>query len=517
VAARVDAGAGDPASAIAAAVFGALEADYAALADEAAHATVDPRHAATAAAERHDEIVGRLEQERRARDEAEARRARLSESLLRETPGSRIDAFIRASRSSIDSKLRRFGFEGDADLNFRSLVGDLAGFRARSRLGLFLRALWAYRGQMRLIVLAILAFALSVAADRLRLTTVQDWLSGWSAQAAPAVDWVKAHDDGIRYASDALFAVAVAALLANVWRAAAFTRLLFQGLRMLDLDVQERRRELDASAARLERRVATLQIEADAAGRRAEDLARRAGGAPAPNRPQGPTFLNAPEAPGRAFLDDVGRAMDARVTPAPQRVLIAIDGLEGLDAPEARRFLETATRIAGRGFAVIAAVDLSQLGDVRAVAEPLFDVVYDVAPATAAVAPWLLPPPTPPEAKALELAGPLDETETGFLKTASALIGAQPRRLKRFYNAYRLARLGDAPRGALALSLAALMAPDADAAAALRSTFSGEGEMAAPAGPPALKAAFEGLGVQGVGKEAARRAFTAARRFAPWG
>ena len=53
---------GDPASAIASAAFAALErgrdgVNYAALADEAAHAGVDPqRAAAIAAAERHDEI-----------------------------------------------------------------------------------------------------------------------------------------------------------------------------------------------------------------------------------------------------------------------------------------------------------------------------------------------------------------------------------------------------------------------------------------------------------------------------
>jgi hypothetical protein len=96
-------------------------------------------------------------------------------------------------------------------------------------------------------------------------------------------------------------------------------------------------------------------------------------------------------------------------------------------------------------------------------------------------------------------------------------VGPRPRALKRLYNAYRLARLGDAPRGAVALSLAALMAPDPSAASALRASFAGEGEIVAPAGPRALAAAFEGLGVGGMGKDAARRAFEAARRYAPWG
>ena len=101
------------------------------------------------------------------------------------------------------------------------------------------------------------------------------------------------------------------------------------------------------------------------------------------------------------------------------------------------------------------------------------------------------------------------------MQAASALIGTRPRALKRFYNAYRLARLGPAPRAAVALSLAALMAPDADVAAALRWTLSSETE-AAPAAPAALKAAFEALSVLGMDKDAARAAFAQARRFAPF-
>ena len=78
---------GDPASAIAAAVFAALErgksgVSYAALADEAAHAGADPHQAASTALERHDDARRRLEAERQSRDEVEARRARLVDSVL---------------------------------------------------------------------------------------------------------------------------------------------------------------------------------------------------------------------------------------------------------------------------------------------------------------------------------------------------------------------------------------------------------------------------------------------------
>ena len=534
VIAEVDAATGgDAASAVAAAVFTALErgdgaTHYATLADEAAQAILDPRQAAAAAAERHDEMASRLEQERRGRDETEARRARLSESLLYETPGSRVDAFIRASRAAIEARLKRFGFaDGDADANFRNLVRDLAAARPRSRIGLFVRAIWAYRGQTRLIVLAILAFGLSVLINWLRLPAAGDWLASLSGGLAPAVTWMRAHDAVLGYASQALFAAAILALGLNLWRAARFTSLLFRGLRLLRIDIAERRRTLDASAARLERRVAALQMEAEAAEARAETLARRAGATTA--RPPEPAFLapaEAPERAARAFLDELGRIIAAAASPAPHRIFIAIDALDALPPAEARRFLETAVRVAGSGAAVVAAADLARLGDdPGAIAESLFEAVYEVGAgggvAGEGLAARLLAPaaapPAPPATAPQALGAPLDEAELGYLNSASALIGPRPRALKRFYNAYRLARLGEAPRGAVALSLAALMAPDRGAAAAWRWMLAGEGEqLAAAAGHAGLSAAFDGLGLEGADKAAARSAYEAARRFAPW-
>ena len=134
VIATVDAAAieGDPASALASAAFVALEREragvgYAALADEAAHATTDPRRAALAAADHLDDILRRLEGERAAREEVEAKRARLAEALLYETPGSRVDAFVRISRGTIESRLRRFGLgDGGRDSQLsRSRPGSI--------------------------------------------------------------------------------------------------------------------------------------------------------------------------------------------------------------------------------------------------------------------------------------------------------------------------------------------------------------------------------------------------------
>src|SRR6202007_3104919 len=86
--------------AIASAAYTALDrepdgVDYSGLLDESAHAGGDPLRAAKAASDGPDEISRKLEAERLKRDEVEARRARLADALLYETPGSRVDVFAR--------------------------------------------------------------------------------------------------------------------------------------------------------------------------------------------------------------------------------------------------------------------------------------------------------------------------------------------------------------------------------------------------------------------------------------
>ena len=104
VLARVDASSGVEAPvAIASAVYVALDrepggVDYSGLLDEIGHAGGDPHRAARAASDRHDEAVRKLEAERAQRDELEAKRARLADTLAFDTPGSRLDVFARARR-----------------------------------------------------------------------------------------------------------------------------------------------------------------------------------------------------------------------------------------------------------------------------------------------------------------------------------------------------------------------------------------------------------------------------------
>ena len=118
VLARVDASSGVEAPvAIASAAYAALDrgpggVDYSGLLDETGHAGGDPHRAARAASDRHDDLVRNLETERSQRDDIEAKRARLADTLAFDTPGSRIDVFARARRGTIEAQLRRFGFAG---------------------------------------------------------------------------------------------------------------------------------------------------------------------------------------------------------------------------------------------------------------------------------------------------------------------------------------------------------------------------------------------------------------------
>jgi hypothetical protein len=540
---------GDPASALAAAAFVALERDrggtnYAALADEAANGAAEPRRAAAAAAERHDEIVRRLESERAARDEVDSKRARLAEALLYETPGSRVDSFIRGSRSTIEARLRRFGLaEGDAAVNYRDLVRDLSNVSAGSRSALAMRAIWGYRGQAGFLLFSVIAFAAAVVIDRLRAPSADAAMRAASDSLAPVADWLSSHGDGLERAIEALIVVGLFSLFINLARAVSFSTLLYRGLRLLKIDVRERRRELDASAARLERRVLTLSTEAEAASKRAEALARRAGGGSDLARGPGPVFLKALDSPAKAareFFAELARLMSAPAAPGmptPQRLIFAIDNLEALAPVEAARLIETASALLGPGAAALVACDPAALAKGAAAASPrawergLFQVVLDSSALTRIdgerlAARMISAGSRAPalglgevDASGSSLAEPLGPSETALLMALAPLIEGAPRAWKRFHNAYRLARVGKPPRSIVALSLAALHSPDSRLAAALRQTLLDEGDRYEdPEGPPDLTAASRAARAsegKPITKADARAAWDAARRYAP--
>ena len=64
-----------------------------------------------------------------------------------------------------------------------------------------------------------------VRSNRLRTPEADANLRALTAQLAPALDWVKAHDDVMKYAVDGLIVLGAIAILLNLWRAASFTRM----------------------------------------------------------------------------------------------------------------------------------------------------------------------------------------------------------------------------------------------------------------------------------------------------
>ena len=324
VLARVDASNGLEAPvAIASAAYAALDrepggVDYSGLLDETGHAGGDPHRAARAASDRHDEVVRKLEAERSQRDDIEAKRARLADTLAFDTPGSRVDVFARARRGTIEAHLRRFGLNGlDADSSYRSLARDMSTLGAGARVGIVIRSIWAYGGQARLLIWAIVAFALAFLLGLVHRETALAAIGGLHESLKPVADWIAAHGDLFDRAAQVLYLVGALAIALNLWRALQFSNLLLRGSRLLGQEVRERRNDLDSRAMRLNQRVAALSAEAEAAAKRAEAASQRVGGKTAMRAP-GPDFLesdHAPAAAARAFL----AALDARIGRPPRR------------------------------------------------------------------------------------------------------------------------------------------------------------------------------------------------------
>jgi len=537
---------GDPAVAIASAAFAALERDrngfsYAALADEAAHAGADPQRAAAAAAERHDEISKRLEAERAARDEVEAKRARLAESLLYHTPGSPIAVFIRANRASIEARLRRFDLaEGDPAANYRDLVRDLESAGAASRVGVVVRSIWAYRSQARWLAAGLIAFALAFGVEHLRGAAAADWLRSLSAVLAPMADWLTTHDDLLQTARQILTIFGVFALALNFWRAFDFAALLFRGVRLLDQDVRERQRELDASAARLNQRVASLTAEAEAAAKHAQTTARRAGGTKPFARAPGPAFARGPEAPAKAarsFFVELGRLMSGpaqTAISAPQRLVFAFDNLDALAPADSLRLIEAASTMLGPGCVGLIACDPAILASAndgaaaRRRGEKFFQLVVNAETLGLADAGRfaarligsnaVVNPLSVVDAKESRLLEPLSQAEAALLTAVAPLAANAPRGVKRFLNAYRIARLAQARRPAIALMLAVKMSGDGVAVSAMEAALSSAlADLPDPSGPPALVEAAQAARAANDGAISladARAAWDVARRYA---
>jgi hypothetical protein len=526
---------GDPGLAVAARLYAGLRQTYPEFAGELGTAAQDPHVALREADEKLDEARRRLDSERRALEEAGARRARLTETVLYESAGSQVDSYVRANRPMIESRLRSFGIAGgDAVRSYKDLVQLVA--RSGGKTSLVLRSFWAFKGQTKLIVTAILlllaAWGLGLAVDQ------QDvWLAdlrGGPKAGAALADWFATHMSLLSHAQTAAVVLALAALIANGVRAVAFLRPVFRGAQLLDSDLDNRRRDLDGLYAHETKRVDSLERDVERLTRNLAEAERRA------SESQGsalnvasPFGSDGPHAPD--VFDFLSRRLNAASpstavgTAYPQRILLAIDNLDCIPPERARAVLDALHRLGGPGFVTIAAADLARL-DPKALRrnelERWIEVPVRLDALGASTDRDALVRAALGEAAASaegnksdsprpDLDAPLDEDEKALLAALTDLAGQTPRAVKRFVNLYRIARLAsDRSRAPLAFMLAVQGGSEADRKMVAEALVGEPGAaFDLPRAEPRLRAAYDAMVAAG-GRVSLGDAAEAARRAA---
>ncbi|HMN72421.1 MAG TPA: hypothetical protein PKA55_11205 [Rhodoblastus sp.] len=486
-------------------------------AEEAAHAAADPRQTARALADHVDEARRRVAAERAARDEAATRRARLTETVLYETPGSQIDAYARSARGKIEPALRAFGFAGaDPTADYKGLVQTLAESGGTgNRFLASLRALWAYQGQKRLIVLGLVFFFFSwllnvMAVDRGWLDPLQ---SGGDSLKGVA-GWIAAHVGVLASAGRIAQLLGLLCFAMLVWRAWRFSQPLWRGAHLLDMDIAARKTDLDHQIAHHAQRVDALSREADALAERAGEAEKRAGGGGAPL--VAPAFMRAtPDhtAEARAYfaaLDSISSGEgDAKAAgAAPSRYVIAVDSLDRLPPARALALLQAVSSALARpAFALVTAFDPRHFNALEGAGVALARIVQtpfalgggeapgwgDFVEQLSGRAPARRAERAPQATSRLDL--PLAEPETRLLTALAALAGPAPRNVNRLVNAYRLSR-HDAPDdlAALACQLALMIGgtrTERDAVAKALAASDPAAAFAAPEAGPRVAAALQ--------------------------
>ena len=486
----------DPATAIAAEIFRTLNGgstgseQYAALAQEAAHAVRDPHVVAREANERLTEARHRLHAERQVLRDLDGSRARLVETVLYESAGSNIDTYARVNRSRIEARLRAFDFtHGDPLGIYRDLVRDVAeSGGANGRIATFLKALWAYRGQTRLLVVAVILLVLAWGCGRAAGTQEAwlPWLRGTGDLGATIASWISANIGWLAAIGEAAVLGACIAAVACAWRAFRFTQPIFRGASLLALDLETRRRDLDGLIANQTHHVDAIAAEVDAHARRAEEAERRARAADERTTRPTAALVDSPFEAAQdngdqrarlaiAFISSLAAAMargSGNGFAVPQRLVVAIDNLDSLPPARAAGFIEAAHRLlSATGFELLLAADPSRLAAAWGEADgadclakyvqvPLHldtaepDVYADMARAliggaTTENAQW---PQVDAGRSMLDL--PWRSGEVDLVAGLAPLAGRSPRSVKRFVNIYRLARARAENYPALALLLA---------------------------------------------------------------
>ena len=486
--------AAEPERAVAAALFRALAPKFGPLANEAAHEGAhfgsDAGALARVAQEKLDVLRRRLLTERQNLAQTEARRAGLAETLLYDTPGSRVDAYARRIRAAFEPRLRRFGFSGNVLTGFKDFTRDLNETGGvRSRLASACKAVYAFPGQIRLLAYAAVCFGLNWGANWLADNN-NLWLNpiaSSGAQGAQAGDFLEHHLAWLIQSAQIFGLLGLALIGLNLWRAFSFMQPLLHAAGLLDEDLAAKRHELDQTLAHQARSVDLIGAETAAVAARAAEAERRAAVAGASKNP--PLFLETDAATQKrdfslGFLQTLSATIDKGAPGAPQKLIVAVDGFEGVTDPAAL-FDRLHDLLARPGFVAVYAVDPALFGAApknltRRIQLP-FQLAAGRGEATTALAP---------------LDAPLSPLATKLLGAVAPLAGDGPRLQKRLRNFFRfLGPAEDAPAGlpaALALFLAAQLGASPEDRRSLNDALGGDGASFAPFGSAALKEALAG-------------------------
>ncbi len=507
---RIDASTGaDAQSTVVSRIFTALSLAYPSLAEEAVYIGGDPLKAARAAGERVNDLRRKLDSERQVLDELGGRQARLAETVLFESPGSRVDVYARANRGRIEARQRAFGVPGtDPIASYKSLVREAAeGGGGTSRVGLVLRALWGFKGQGTLIALAVLLLVIGWGSGDLAENqgAWMAWLSGFGDRFAGLSAWAQDRAGWLAPVSHAAYGLAFVAILVDIVRAIRFLHPILKGANLLTGDLDGRRRDLDSLLAHQTRRVDHVAAEADAAVRTAESAerrveTRRAAGLLEPTLSPAEGVLGTAASPheaAEAFFAGLSAAMGgdaakvaatagvgspggtatshngpAEMTAAPNRIVVAIDELDRLSPAAAASFLETTHRLLGRpNFVTLAAVERSHILTGFADTDPALaaarldrcvQLSYDLD-AAAAMPESMTGQPGEDnrgvganEIRHPTIDLPWQGFETQLVQALATFAGPNPRSTKRFVNSYRVARADPRLLDATPAELAAL-------------------------------------------------------------
>lgn len=464
------------------------------LAEELDRAGTDPHATLQTANGRMDDARKALETERRTLEELGSRDARLVDTVL-DTPGSLIDRYARAKRSGLERVQRQFGFGGDPVATFKGLVHETSDRSGTlSRVGLSLRALYAFPGQRRLVVgvLILVAVAWGCALARSDQAGWIDGLRGLGEKAGPVADWLAAHLSWLGTLEAAAELLAVALLLLDVVRAARFVLPISRGIDLLHQDLEVRRRELASLIAHQTRRVDTLAAEAEGFARRAAEAETRAVAQDAAR--MGVPRTARPDAHGSRAATVFQALRTAMAGPAgagrrPRRIVVALDGLDQRPPEAAAALVAAARRLLGPGVVTLLCADRDHLLAGFGEADPAgahaalarcIQVPYRMEAADAdtarSYATRLIDgagggevTASAPDPHLSLLDEPWRDREADTVTALAPFAGSTPRAIKRFVNLYRIARADPRLRGAglpaatvlaLALALDRLAGPE---------------------------------------------------------